>query len=243
LGDAVEGIDLNFLNEMTQMQIRELESTGSQICYMTGNHDFDYYDYYKHELREIELPFYDAVKKRNLWKTSEKIEDFYFYEEFERFAFFYLTDHAAHDGSWFTTHGGIHGDKSRYPHDNQSYIDLKNKIASIKKPVFTFSHYAFSGGNRPADLLDRMLPLPDNLVAHFYGHAHIGDRRCVGKDCYRKISTVDNQRIPQIDVASLENHRGNAVRSVFLEFYKDGGYGILFRNHTEKKWDEIYLIN
>ena len=80
------------------------------------------------------------------------------------------------------------------------------------------------------------------MKLHFYGHAHIGDTAWAGKDCFKKISCVDNQNIPQIDIASLENIRGNAVRSAFFEIYEDENYAVLFRNHSEKKWEEIYIV-
>lgn len=243
LGDAVEGHNLELINTMTQMQIRELGSLGIMTCYVTGNHDFDYFRHFKDSLNNAVLPFYETIKAKPLWNTSDHLEDYYFIEEFDDFAFVYLTDHSAPDGSWFTSHGIIHGDVDKYPYDMMAYHLLNEKIAQLQKPVFTFSHYAFSGGNRPSSLMDRLLPLPGNVKIHFYGHAHIGDREWAGKDCFRKISSVDNQNIPQIDVASLENFRGNAVRSVFFEIYRDGGYGILFRNHTLQKWDEMYFIS
>lgn len=243
LGDAVEGHNLKFLESMANMQISELETLNTMTCYVAGNHDFDYYLHNKNSLDNIVLPFYETVKKHPLWKTSENLQDYYYIEEFEDFAFVYLSDHAAPDGSWYTSHGSVHGDISNYPYDIKAYQLLNEKISSLQKPIFTFSHYAFSGGNRPSSLMNQMLPLPENIVLHFYGHAHIGDSVWAGKECFRKISNIDNQNIPQIDVASLENHRGNAIRSVFLEMYGNGEYGIFFRNHTLMKWDEMYFIN
>ncbi|MGI6371786.1 MAG: hypothetical protein ACOX1R_01120 [Caldicoprobacterales bacterium] len=105
------------------------------------------------------------------------------------------------------------------------------------------SHRIWFISDLQQSILERLLPLPDNVKTHFYGHAHIGDKVWVGKDCYRKISYVDDHNIPQIDVASFENIRGNAVRSVFFEIYQKGGYGILFRNHTLAKWEEVFFIN
>lgn len=243
LGDAVEGSNLEFINDMTSMQIRELGSLNIMTCYVAGNHDFDYFLHNKDDLNNAVLPFYETVKAHPLWKTTDDMQDYYFIEEFDNYVFVYLSDHSAYDGSWYTSHGIVYGDKDKYPYDTTAYRHLSEKIAGLQKPVFTFSHYAFSGGNRPSALLDCLLPLPANVVLHFYGHAHIGDSVWAGKDCYRKISNIDNHNIPQVDVASLENHRGNAIRSAFLELYSDGSCGIFFRNHTLKKWDEVYFVN
>ena len=115
------------------------------------------------------------------------------------------------------------------------------KLASFDKPVFTLGHYGFPGANRGNELLGRMLPLPDNVRMRIYGHAHIGDGQWAGRDLYRKIACVDNQQIPQVNVASLENRRGSAVRSAIFEYYEDDTVGIYFRNHTEHQWDEMYM--
>jgi hypothetical protein len=86
--------------------------------------------------------------------------------------------------------------------------------------------------------------LPNSVVLHFHGHAHIGDEKFVGSKRFRKITWMDDHDIPQIDVASLDNRRGSQVRSAFLELYKDGSYGVLFRNHETRHWrDTYYLYN
>ena len=212
------------------------------MVYIIGNHDFDYYRHHKEKVGRVELPFYDAVKTHKGWYTGE-LQDFYFTLDMGEYAVVCLPDHAAQDGSWFTTHGEIHGDASAYPYGEREWKILSEKIKAWEKPVFTMGHYSFPGGNRQAQLQGRMLPLPDNVRIHFYGHAHIGDAVWAGKDCYRKLSMVDWQDIVQINVASLENFRGSAIRSAFLEIYEDGTYGVLFRNHTEGKWEEVYLVD
>ena len=148
LGDAVEGHNLDSIIKMTQMQINEL-SLNTGICYTIGNHEFDYFKHNKHNLEKMAVPFYDMVKDTPLWKTSRRLEDFYFIEEFDDFAIVCLTDHAAQDGAWFTTHGAVHGDVEKYPYGAEEYRALNEKIAGINKPVFTFSHYAFAGGTVP----------------------------------------------------------------------------------------------
>lgn len=243
LGDAVEGHDREYIDEMTQMQFSNLDSLEIPIVYVPGNHDFDYYQYHQEKLNRLELPFYESVRAHKGWITSPSLHDFYFTYDMREYMVVCLPDHGAEDGSWFTTHGEIHGSTENYPYYPQDYRKLSEEIKSWNKPVFTMGHYSFMGGNREARLQSQMLPLPDQVRIHFYGHAHIGDSVWAGKDCYRKISCVDWQDIPQINVASLENFRGSAIRSVFLEIYEDGTYGVLFRNHTTQMWDEVYLID
>lgn len=243
LGDAVEGHDKKYIDEMTQMQFDKIAALKTPVVYVTGNHDFDYFKYHRDRLSRLELPFYEAAGLQKNWSTAPSLQDFYFCIDLGEYAVVCLPDHGAADGSWFTTHGSVHGSDESYPYDSETYRTLSEKIKGLNKPVFTMGHYSFMGGNREAALQSQMLPLPENVRAHFYGHAHIGDSVWAGKDCFRKISCVDWQDIPQINVASLENFRGSAIRSVFLEIYEDGTYGVLFRNHTKRQWEEIYLID
>ncbi|HML45148.1 MAG TPA: metallophosphoesterase [Clostridia bacterium] len=241
LGDAVEGHDLGFLRDMSAMQVRELSKVQAPIFYALGNHDFDYYRYHEKDLARMTLPFYEAVSEHPQWRVGRGVEDMAFFEDFGDFALAFLPDHAAKDGRWYTTHGEVRGDADAYPNGPEAYQGVCDKIEGFGKPVITLSHYAFAGGNRPAPLLDRLLPLPGNVRLHLYGHAHIGDAYWAGKDCHRKIAGVDRQPLVQVDVASLENYRGSAIRSVILEWYRDQSIGVYFRNHTLCRWDECYV--
>lgn len=243
LGDAIEGRDLKHIAEMAQMQVDMLGSLNIPVRYVIGNHDFDYFKSLEPKPDKIVIPFYDYINKTENWKSIGSTNSFYFIEDIGNYSVIFLSDHAESSGSWFTTHGVIHGRAVDYPYGAEAYESLIKLISSMAKPVITVSHYAFSGGNRPSELQDRLLPLPGNVKVHFYGHAHIGDKQWAGKDCYRKIACIDNQSIPQINVSSLENRRGNAVRSVFLEIYNNNSLGIYFRNHSNKKWEEYFLIN
>ena len=57
-----------------------------------------------------------------------------------------------------------------------------------------------------------------------------------------KTLLVDDHPIVQCDVASLEDGRGSAVRSTILEIYRDGTFGLFFRNHTSGTWEESLLL-
>jgi len=243
LGDSVEGNDLGFIRTMTDMQIDRLSRVSAPKYYVVGNHDYEYFRYHqKHSgLAKLTLPFYEAVRALPDWHVQDAFDTFCFTEDFGPFAAWFFPDHGDPAGAWHTTNGEVWGDARRYIYDDAAYAAVREAIAACPKPVFTFSHYAFPGGNRESPLLGRFLPLPQNVRMHFYGHAHIGDSYWAGKDCYRKLSAVDGQPIVQVNCSSLENFRGSAIRSVFLEYYADGDIAVLFRNHTLRRWDEWFL--
>lgn len=242
LGDAVEGNDLNHIAEMTQMQVEKLKLLNIPVKYVLGNHDFDYFRSLTNEANKMIIPFYDNITKIDNWESIPSSDSFYFTEDMGDFMVVFLSDHGNKDGEWFTSHGTVHKNNLDYPHSIDAYRSLVELISSTSKPVITVSHYSFSGGNRPSELQDQLLPLPQNVKIHFYGHAHIGDKKWAGKDCFRKIACIDNQAISQVNVSSLEDRRGSAIRSVILEVYNNNRFGIYFRNHSEKKWEEFYLV-
>ncbi len=236
LGDAIEGHDPGFLKEMTDMQIEQLGSLKIPVYYAMGNHDFDYF----RRTGEMRWPFYEGVAAQDNWHVAASTQSLYFIVDAGPYAMVFICDHVAKDGSWHTTNGAVRGEAEKYDMQGE-WAALREKIAAIDKPVFTFAHYAYPGGNRENELFRQLMPLPENVRMHFYGHAHIGDGMWAGKDLYRKIACVDNQQIPQINVASLENRRGSAVRSAIWEYYDDGSTGVFFRNHTLHIWEGMYL--
>lgn len=245
LGDAVEGHNPAFLQEMIAMQERELGTVDAPAYYVVGNHDFDYFRGMARgetPLSQMEIPFVSHMRKNAQWHVQPTLQDFYYTADMGEFVLCFLTDHADREGRWFTTHGEVRGDADSYPYTQQDYRAVMEQLAALPKPVVTLSHYAFAGGNRAAPLFDRFLPLPDNVRMHFYGHAHIGDAVWAGKDCHRKLCAVDHQPVMQVNVASLENYRGTAIRSVVMEWYEDGEIGVLFRNHTLHCWDDFLLV-
>jgi hypothetical protein len=242
LGDAVEGAQLDHLEEMAAMQAEVLASFGVPLRYVLGNHDLDLLRL-DPGAREPTASFRDAVLRTPNWRTTDSIESFYFIDRIGEFTVAFFSDHADPTGRWFSTHGLIHGDAGAYPHDAMAYRRVRDEIAATPGPVITCSHYAFAGGNRPSALHDLMLPLPANIRLHLYGHAHIGDAAWAGKDLYRKIACVDNHRIVQCDIASLEDGRGSATRSMLLEIYADRSLGLYFRNHSTRRWEESLLLD
>ncbi len=233
LGDSVEGRDMRHLDEMTLMQEEAFTKIGIPLCYVMGNHDMDTMP------KGGRVPFYDMVKRHGDWKCVKECDEFYFFDTVADFNVLFVSDHYAKDFSWWACHGRVYGDEAKYPYNQSDIEKLKEKISSSSKKVITVSHYSYPGGNRESGFMAKFLPLPENVVMHIYGHAHIGDRTWAGKDALRKISWVNGQDIPQADIASLERDRGNAVRSAFLEIYDD--FILLsFRNHDKKIWTEIF---
>lgn len=232
LGDSVEGRDMAYLDCMTRMQEEAFEKLDIPLCYVLGNHDMD-------PMPEGgRVPFYDMVKKHPDWKCIESSDKFYFTDTIGDFDVLFISDHFAKDFSWWACHGRVYGNEEKYPYTKEDIDRLIDTLSGMRKTI-TVSHYAYPGGNRESRFLERFLPLPENVFLHIYGHSHIGDFTWAGRDVCRKIAWVDNQDIPQLDIASLERDRGNAVRSAFLEIYPDN-VKISFRDHDKKAWTESF---
>ena len=243
LGDATEGTDLAHIREMASMQQQEFSRVDAPVYYVLGNHDFDYFRHLPADTGEMRIPFLEYMRAYPQWHLPEDISRAHYMVDMGDFALCFLTDHADPQGRWFTSHGTVVGrETGAYPHSREDYQKLAEEMAALGKPVITLSHYAFPGGNREAGLFSQCMPLPDNVRIHFYGHAHIGDARCAGPDCFRKVACVNDHPIMQMDVASLENGRGNAVRSVLLEWYPTREIGVFFRNHSLHCWDDAFFL-
>ena len=245
LGDATEGDDISLINEMASMQQREFSRVDAPVYYVLGNHDFDYF---RHQSKIVEdqpmkIPFMDYMKSFPQWHLPEDISRMSYKVDMGEFVLCFLTDHADPDGSWYTRHGKVHGrDKEAYPYTPDDYRKLMEELKNTGKPVITLSHYAFPGGNREAEIYQQFMPLPENIRVHFYGHAHIGDAAWAAENLYRKIACINDHPIMQFDIASLENGRGNAVRSAIMEWYPDHEIGLFFRNHSLQCWDDLLFF-
>lgn len=241
LGDSVQGSDEDVLRQMAEMQIELLQPFGIPLIYTTGNHEFESYSDMQdgEDLRILPRELFAQVPG---WRTSENLSDFYFTDKLGEYTLFFFPDHAHPQGTWLATVGKVWGDKNSYPHTAEAYEAVREQIRSVPGPVITAGHNSFPGGLRASELMGQMLPLPDNVRAHFYGHCHIGDAHWGGPSCFRKLSTVDSQSIPQIDVAALEDRRGDAVRSTILEIYEDETFGVLLREHCQHRWGEAYYL-
>lgn len=238
LGDSVEGAVLKHLEEMTAMQERVFLEIGAPVCYCPGNHDMDYIS----ACGEAVLPFREMVAshKKDGWKTTERLSDFYFWDRLGDTDVLFFADCAAENGSWHFCHGRPFG--TGYPYSSADFRRLARERDS-KKRVITAGHYSYPGGNRATEYMGEFLPVGENVKLHVYGHAHIGDRQWAGRDWGRQICGTDGCALTQVNISSLETGRGNAIRSAFLELYADGTMAVFFRNHSEKKWDKMLVIN
>lgn len=242
LGDATEGDDPAFIEEMAEMQYQQFKRVPAPKYYTVGNHDFDFFRERHDELQGMCIPFAAYMADKPDWVVPSDWKKLHYIRDMGDYALCFLTDHADPAGRWYTTHGEVRGDAEAYPYTEEDYQKVMEEVSQLGKPVLTLSHYSFAGGNRAAALFDRFLPLPANVRMHFYGHAHIGDAQWAGKNCHRKICGVDNQPLIQINVASLENYRGSAVRSVIVEWYDTDEIGVLFRNHSSQCWDDYLIV-
>ncbi len=241
LGDAAEGCDSEKLEQMIRMQVEGLETLGVPIYYMMGNHDLDYFWKCQADGVPARIPYYDMIKGRPLWHCVPEQDIFWFSHETEDFVMLFFSDHASKDNTWGASHQFLPKDCPEYPHTREVWQGVRDRFGACGKPVFTFSHCAFPGGNRPSEYLAQMLPLPDNFRAHFYGHAHIGDEMWAGKDLYRQIACVDNHGIMQFDIASLDHLRGTTVRSAVFDYYGSGNYSVFFRDHINHCWENACM--
>ena len=243
LGDATESAVLPHLREMADMQVGELARVDAPVWYVMGNHEFDFQRWGEGAARGgVRVPMRERILREPQWRTTASVRDWLLVADFGDMALALFSDHAAEDGSWICVHGGATDGRDRigYP-DPGAPARARERIAALGKPVFTMSHYAFPGGNRASDLMGLVRPLPPNVVAHLYGHCHIGDFKWGGDDCLRQVSGVDGSAVTQFDIASLENRRGNAVRSAVLEWYGGASYGVFFRDHTAHRWEKAFL--
>lgn len=246
LGDATDGENLAHLEAMADMQVKALSRIDAPVYYVLGNHEFDYHRFYEGP-SALTIPMRDRILKESQWHTSQNILDWSFTADFGDLSLFFLTDRCdPNDRTWVTTHCGqrnVTGCEIS-PHDFEpDAAAVREKMAEIKQPFFTFSHYGFPGGNRDheGNLQAMLLPLPENHIAHFYGHCHIGDQRCGREHCLRQVSSIHYSKTSQFDIASLENRRGTTIRSAILEWYGGHSFGVFFRDHSKGKWEKCVL--
>jgi len=240
LGDCVQGTRRELLKQICDMQEEAFLKAGIPLCFVAGNHDLDCVRHGDENETEVFIPFYEMAKKHKDWYMADSFEEPYFKVPLGDFMIYFFTDHVASDKSWNVTHGIVHGDESAYPYI-EKLKKVKDEIIAENKPVITAAHYSFAGGSRPSELFNNILPLPQNVKMHFYGHAHFGDFVWAGDAPYQRISWMHNHDIPQINVSSFEHIRGLKCRSVFLHIYEDNSCGMFFRNHDDGIFTECYF--
>lgn len=238
LGDALVGARLEALEHVADASVELYERLGVPICYVMGNHEMDL----QRKSRLNRFPLYDRVRNRPGWQTMNSRSDAFFVRDVLGHRVFFMGDHAAEDGSWWTTAGRIYGDEEKYPHPPDAFVRLRAAIAESSLPVLTASHYAFQGGQRPNPLQDLVLPLPPNVRAHFHGHAHIGDLVWNRDNPWMRSNPIAHSERRQFNVSALETERTEGSHSAFLFFEDDGSLSIRFRCHQTRKWLERFSV-
>ncbi len=243
LGDSVEGSNPEHLTEMAEMQDKGFGSLGIPLCYVTGNHDYDYAWATNETTDKPWIAFWETVRAHEGWQTTEDTEQLYFKRKLGDYTVFFLSDHVSRENKWLITHGAFRYGQDVYPlaEKEVEWAQLRKEMEQAEGPVITASHYAFRGGNRVNPMLDPLLPLPANVRLHVYGHSHIGDFAWGKKDAYRRIACVDWHDVPQVDVSSLENIRAEFCRSVFLLILEDDSFALFFRDHDHHCFTEAYF--
>ncbi|TVR61993.1 MAG: hypothetical protein EA426_02290 [Spirochaetaceae bacterium] len=238
LGDALCGIREDDLDEVAMASIDLLESLGVPVVYLLGNHEMDV----REKSGRNVFPIFNHTAGRPGWHTQAELDDFFF----ERMCFgtrvCFMGDHADRrpDGTWFVQHHRVAGEG--YPHDDSSWNRLRDEIAGAVEPVLTVSHYAYPGGQRPGELIARLLPLPATVITHLHGHAHIGDMVWNREHPYRRENPIDGTTVKQYNISALEDVRSAGSHTAFLRFENGVPVEIRTRCHIERRWVESFSI-
>lgn len=217
-------------------EVQLLEDFDVPVRFVMGNHDVERICVDG----QPAVPMHTVVQAKADWRTTDSVADIGFIDHLGEIPVVFLSDHVAEDGSWCAHHGEHrHGSPSTYPYTKQDYQAFFAKPTAREVPIIVAGHNAFAGGNRPAALQDWFLPLPACVSVHLHGHAHIGDTDRLAHP-YRTISYVQDQSIPQIDIASLEDRRDPLIRSAILEVATGTSLAIHLRDHTNREWLEHY---
>lgn len=246
LGDAMEGRNPDRVSQMISMQVRKLSALNLPLRFVMGNHDLDCSTGLPAGSTPV-LPVWEAFRNVPGWKTTPSFQDFYFTETYGETLVVFLSDHIAADNRWIATQQEVRGaEPEAYEIPLAAYQALREYMASWNGPVILAGHYAFPGGARGAPehgLLTRLLPLPDTVTLALHGHAHVGDWPYGQAKTFQRIGWIDWHNIPQVNVSSLDRTRGGQTRSVVLDIYKDGSFGLFFRDHEDKMWSEAFHVN
>ncbi len=239
LGDAVCGSKIEDIETVAQTTVEQFGRLGVPVCYVLGNHESDL----KRTLNLDRYPLYELVKNNPSWHVSPSLDDLYFARMVYGTLVIFTSDHMASDKTWWTTHGGVRDDQAgRYPYPPQTYNDLRDAIARHDGPVITASHYAYPGGQRQSELMRALLPLPDNVKFHCYGHAHIGDLVWNKEKPYLRPNPIEGQSLIQFNISALETARSAGSHSAILDIGPNGPEKLRIRCHLEKRWTETFTL-
>ena len=240
LGDALCGKNEEALDEVAAINIAQYERLAAPVCYVMGNHEMDLR---RNAIRRY--PLYELASQHPQWHTMPALDDFYFARRFFGTLVVFMGDHAARDGGpWWTTHGLLQDLPGipAYPHQPHVYEALREAMANEPGPVVTASHYAYPGGQRPSAMLRQLLPLPESVRLHVYGHAHIGDLVHNKHRPYQRENPIDGQSLLQYNISALETRRSAGSHSAILEFENGAPARLRIRCHLERRWTESFEL-
>jgi len=238
LGDAATGGYEDRLVQVADICIAQMDRMAVPVCYVLGNHEMDLM-----RLGTLRYPLYERAVEHPLWHTMASIEDFFFVRRFFGIPVVFMGDHAATDGRWCVQHGKAQLEAEAYPHTPDAYVRLRDAIAACPGPVITAAHQSYPGGQRPSPLMGQMLPLPQNVCLHVYGHAHIGDHVWNAERPYQRPNEVEGQSLIQYNISALETRRSAGSHSAILELGPEGPVAMRIRCHLEKRWTETFTLS
>ncbi len=237
LGDALCGSDLAGLDEIARINVGEIKRLEAPLYYVLGNHEMD-------ALRKLGIPHFPLhklVEEEPGWRTGA-IDSFYFSEAVGRTLVVFLGDHAAKDGSWWTTNGAVYGDTAHYPYPVDAYRRLRAAMERHDGPVIIASHYALPGGQRASDLLAPLLPLPKNVCLHLHGHAHIGDTVFNAENPWQRANPITGETRMQYNISALESVRSPGSHSGILNLVSGIPTRLRIRCHEKGEWVDEFAI-
>lgn len=235
LGDIAYGTNAASLREATMVIPKQLARVNAPVYYILGNHEIDYFWH----TQIVMPPLYGQVRDNDQWHVPE-LDRFYFTETFDETLVVFMGDHIAKDGRWATSGGDCASEF--YPYSAADYQQLRNKMAAHNGPVVMASHYALPGGQRASKLLRHLLPLPENVRTHLYGHAHIGDLIWNKERPWQRENPVEGSSIRQFNISALEPERSPGSHSAILTLGPNGPRRLRIRCSQKKQWVEEFLL-
>lgn len=238
LGDALCGTNLVELEKIADINQRHLARLGVPVSYVMGNHEIDLKNFGKLH----RYPLHEAARRNPMWHVAD-LESPFLIKYCAEYMMVMMGDHAAHDGSWWVSQGGVHGEVEHYPYLPDAYQNLRQCIEDHDGPVILASHYALPGGQRPSDLLAHLLPLPSNVRLHLHGHAHIGDLVWNKERPWQRKNPIDGTTSQhQYNISALESDRSPGSHSALLSFGSEQPMTLRIRCHLSYQWEEPFVI-